>query len=63
LRAEEHSRRRWKRRYQEKAGEKKSEDEEKAKIIVDMANKRRNTRALSEVGYVFLSLQHDTGGF
>src|SRR6202012_5517877 len=36
---------------------------EKAKIIVDMAKKRRNTRSLSEVGYVFLSLQLGFGGF
>jgi hypothetical protein len=36
---------------------------EKAKIDIDMAKKRRNTRSLSEVGYVFLSLQLGSGGF
>ena len=54
---QEHNRRKGKRRHSVKR-----RCEQKAKINVDMAKKRRNTRSLSEVGYVFLSLQLGFGG-
>src|SRR5580698_2158247 len=53
---QEHNRRKGKRRHSLRR-----RCEQKAKINVDMAKKRRNTRSLSEVGYVFLSLQPGTG--